>query len=41
MFYNISAAILRMLRGKLIQVKMSLYKLIDLDNFTIEENYQF
>ena len=29
------------LRGKLIQVKMSLYELMDLDHFTIEEKYQF
>ena len=29
------------LRGKLIQVKISLYKLMDLDHFTIEEKYQF
>ena len=29
------------LRGKLIQVNMSLCKLMDLDHFTIEEKYQF
>ena len=27
------------LRGKLIQEKMSLYKLMDLDHFTIDEKY--
>ena len=29
------------LRGKLIQVKMSLYKLMDMDHFTIDEKYEF
>ena len=29
------------LRGKLIQVSMSLLKLMDLDHFTIEDKYQF
>ena len=29
------------LRGKLIQVKISLYKLMDLDHFTIEESINF
>ena len=29
------------LRGKLIQVRMPLYKLMDLDHFTIEKKYQF
>ena len=29
------------IRDKLIQVKMSLYKLMDLDHFTIDEKYQF
>ena len=29
------------LRGKLIQIKMTLYKLMDLDHFTIEKKYQF
>ena len=29
------------LRGKVIQVKISLYKLMDLDHFTIDEKYQF
>ena len=28
------------LRGKLVQVKMSLYKLMGLDHFTIEEKYR-
>ena len=29
------------LKGKLIQVKTPLYKLMDLDHSTIEEKYQF
>ena len=29
------------LSGKLFQVKMSLYKLMDLDHFTIDKKYQF
>ena len=29
------------LKGKLIQVKMSLCKLMDLDHFTIAQKYQF
>ena len=39
-FYYILAAFSVFLGGKLIQVKMSLYKLMDLDHFTTEEKYQ-
>ena len=42
MFYNISTAILGISqKSKLIQVKPSLYKLMDLDHFAIEEKLQF
>ena len=41
MFDNIQQLFSVYLRGKLIQVKMSLYKLMDLDHFTIDKKSQF